>query len=86
MSKEIEFVKFWRIERAKGIKAFYKKYNKYIFITLIAFCIKVIVTITIYGVEINIIIEYIKIDIYIIIFPTTTWIYELNYKRLLNKH
>ena len=31
MSKEIEFVKFWRIERAKGIKVFYKKYNKYIF-------------------------------------------------------
>lgn len=89
MSKELEFVKFWSVERAKGIKSFYKKnIINTVFITLIAFCIKVIVTMIIHGFEINMIIEDIKIAIYIIIiFPTTTWIYnELNYKRLLNKH
>lgn len=60
------------MKEQKVSKRFIKNIINTFFITLIAFCIKVIVTITIYGVEINIIIEYIKIDIYIIIFPTTT--------------
>ena len=89
MSKDLEFVKFWKVERSKGIKSFYKKnIINTAFITLIAFCIKVIITIIIHGFEINKIIEDIKVAIYIIIiFPITTWIYnELNYKGLLNKH